>query len=215
MGVINNFLDSIEQGYNYLSISLDPKFFLILQLFVFAILIVIIALIIFGFYTTISKKNFIVLNLAKYNTSEHPINKKLMALLFYFIEHILIMPGLILVWYIALSIILWLLVPDRSISQLLILSGALVMAIRILAYTNEEISRELSKLFPFIAVSIYLLNPHIFETFNFFAKLKELPVLFENIIYFLIAILIFEIILKISYTANELASGKEAVGDNA
>ncbi len=212
MAVINNFIDSVRLGYSYLSIELPLKFFLILQLFIFAILIVIIVFIIFGFYNTLSKKNFISLNLEKYNVSKHPILKKFFALLLYFIEYILIMPALIFIWFFALSVILLLLVPEREISQLLLLTGALVMAIRILSYIKENISKELAKLFPFIAVSIYLLTPGIFSYFNIFDKLKEIPILLDNIIIFLTAILSLEIILRISYTIHELASGKEEVG---
>ncbi len=212
MGVIANFADSVRLGYSHLSVNLPPKLFLITQLFLIAILIVIVAFIIWGFYSTLSKKDFIVLNLRKYNTSEHPVLRKLLAVLLYFIEYILIMPALILVWYIVLSIILLLLVPDRAMGQLLLLTGSLVMAIRILSYIKEEISKELAKLFPFIAVSIYLLNPDIFTKFDFFDKLNEIPVLFENIVFFLVSISVLEIILRISYTAHELAMGKEEVG---
>ena len=213
MGVIDGIVGYLNSVYLGLSSSLPPKLFLGISLFLFAIIIAIAAFIILKFYLTLSKKNFIHLDLRKYNTSEHPSLHKLFAVLFYFIEYILIMPILILLWFVLLSGVLLLLASERAAGQILILSGAVIMAVRILAYYNEEISKELAKLFPFIALSIFLLTPGAFEITRFLEKLRELPGLLENTIYFFIIIFIFEIIIRVVYTISELFKGHEEVGE--
>ncbi len=213
MGVIDSFVDALNKVYMDLSVNLSPGAFLAIKFFLFSISIVIVALIVLKFYTTLSKKNFIKLNLRKYNYSQHPGTKKFFATLFYFIEYILVMPALILLWFLILSIILLLIASDRPIIPLLTVSGATIIAIRILAYYNEEISKELAKLFPFIALSIFLLTPESFEPSSFLLKLKELPSLLENIAFFLGIIFVLEIICRVIYTLSELARGKEGLGD--
>ncbi|MDO8508620.1 MAG: hypothetical protein Q7S27_02955 [Nanoarchaeota archaeon] len=214
MGAINNFIDSIGIGYSYLSVSIPTPLFLITKLFIAAVFITLLVFLIWGFYATLSKRNFIALNLKEYNTSDHPVGRKLLALFLYFIEYILIMPALIILWFLALSIVLLLLVPDSAMQQILFLSGGIVMSIRILSYLKEDLSRELAKLFPFITLSIYLLSPNLFAKFDFFDKLKEIPILFGNIAYFLASILFLEIILRISYTIHEIAVGVEEFGED-
>jgi len=153
------------------------------------------------------------LNLGQYNTYEHPTARKFFAVLFYFIEYILIMPALILLWFIALSAVLLLIALGRDINQILIISGAIVMAVRIFAYGSEEVSKELAKLFPLIALSVFLLAPGAFDLPDILNKLKELPLLFNSAVFYFVMILLLEIILRVVYTIVELAKGKEEVGE--
>lgn len=213
MGVVSSFVEWIIGVNSSLSLSLSPRVYLGMSMFVFAIIIALTAFVIWKFYRALSKRNFIHLDLRKYNTSEHPVFQKVFAVLLYFVEYILIMPLLIMLWFILLSGVILLLASEREITQILILSGAMVMAIRLLAYYSEEIAKDLAKLFPFIAMSIFLLTPGAFEIAGFLEKLKELPSLFGHAVYFLILILILEIIMRVTYTIIELFKGKEEVGE--
>lgn len=139
--VIENIVKWIEGVNSSLSSALSPEFFLGIQLFSFAILIAFFTFVIWKFYNMLSRKNFIHLDLSKYNTARHPVLKKVFAVLFYFIEYIFIMPLLILLWFILLSGVLLFLASERGAVQILMLSGALVLAIRMLAYYNEEVSK--------------------------------------------------------------------------
>jgi hypothetical protein len=213
MTVIDYFvkiLNSINEG---LSSYLPSTVYLGLSMFLFALIIAFTAFIIWKFYRTLSKKNFIHLDLRKYNRSEHPVGRKLFAIIFYFVEYILIMPIFITLWFILLSTILLLLATEREASQILILAGAMIMAIRVLAYFNEEISKDLGKLFPFIALSLFLLSPGAFEINTFILKVSELPVLLNNMIFFFILIFLLEIIMRVIYTVVELFKGHEEVGE--
>ena len=213
MGWLDSFVDGIESFYNTLYSSVPPYFFNAVMLFLFAVFIAIIAYGIWKFYTTLSKRNFISLNLRKYNTSKYPQFRKLFAVLFYFIEYLFIMPILITIWFTMLSIVVLVIAADRTSSQTLMLSAALVMAIRILAYSKEELSAELAKLFPFITLAAFLATPGSVSNFNFINKLREIPLLFEKILYFLVIIILFEIILRVLYTLFELAMGKENISE--
>jgi hypothetical protein len=214
MGVIDRFVDTVYSGYFGLKEVVPQNILLGVNMFFFAVLIAVSAFVIWKFYNTLSRKNFITLDLKQYDWSEHPTMNKFGATIFYFIEYIVLMPILILVWFAILTVILLVLAGERGAIQLLQMSGAMILAIRILAYYNEEISKDLAKLFPFIALSVFLLTPGAFEPGSFLSNLTQIPELIGDVMHFLIVILSVEIILRFSYTLFELASGREEVGDD-
>lgn len=212
--VIENIVNWAEAANSSLSSSLSSEILLGVQLFSFALFIALFSFMIWKFYNMLSRKNFIHLDLSQYNTSRHPALKKVFAVLLYFIEYIFIMPLLILLWFVLLSAVLLFLASERGAVQILMISGALVLAIRMLAYYNEEVSKELSKLFPLIALSVFLLTPGSFEIKNLTAKFSVLPGLFDNIIYFLVVIFLLEIIMRFFYTLSQLYGGREEIGED-
>ncbi len=209
MGVIDSFVEDLSIKYTSLSSSIPPILFLAIKLFFISLFIALSIYVIWLLYKALSKRNFISLNLSKYNLSDHETKRKFYAVVFYFIEYLLFMPALILMWFTAFSLILLFIASNRSINEILMLSGSLVMAIRILAYYKEEIAEEPAKLFPFIALSVFLLTPGIFEINSIIEKIKEVPQLLESIVLYLAFIFIFEIIFRISYTIFQLAKGQE------
>ena len=117
------------------------------------------------------------------------------------------MPFLISLWFAALSIFL-LLIAERAAGQILFITAALIIAIRILAYSHTEISKDLAKLFPFITISVFLLSPASFEFNNVLLRLGEIPSLFSNLFFFLIVMVGVEIIMRLTYTLTKLISQK-------
>ena len=85
----------------------------------------------------------------------------------------------------------------------------MVAAIRMLAYYNQEIAKDLAKLFPFITLSLFILTPGAFNVEGILNQLNALPSLFRSIFSFLIVIFIVEIILRIIYTATEFLRTEE------
>ena len=172
--------------------------------------IVLVALFILYFYRSISQRNLISLNLNQYNTVRHPVVTKVLAVTFYFLEHIILMPFLILLWFAALSIIILVIAPERTAVQILTLTAAMVIAIRILAYwhSHSEIAKELAKLFPLITLSVFILSPGDFNITGALNRLGEIPSLFGSIFYFLLVIFIVEIILRFFYTILKIIRGE-------
>lgn len=167
-----------------------------------AILIALVSIFIWQFYKSTSKRNIIDMNLGQFNNEGNPIGEKVLAILFYTIEYILIMPFILLLWFGALSIIL-LIISERSPDQVMLISAALIGATRILAYHRKEISKDLAKLFPFIALSTFLLAPNAFNMEEVVLRLMEVPILIGNIYYFIIVIFVIEIVLRLFYTLFE------------
>lgn len=166
--------------------------------------LVVASLFIFKFYKSLSKRNLISLNLYKYNTSEHPITSKILAMLFYLLEYIFFIPFLIMLWFAGIAIFVLLISSESlTIDYILWISAALIGAIRVLAYIRTEIATDLAKLFPFTTLSFLLLSAGDFDLDLLVANLKTIPSLLNHILSFIIVILIVEIIMRAFYTLYE------------
>ncbi len=212
MGLIEDFISAVKEAYDLVIGIFPGPAGQAVNVFVIAILVAVVSLFIWYFYRSLSQRNLISLNLGQYNNSEHPAASKTLALLFYFLEYIIIMPFLIGLWFAALAVFILVIASERSVAQVLMLTAALVAAVRILAYSNSEISRDLAKLFPFITLSVFLLTPGSFDLNNLFGKFSELPVLITSIFYFIFVIFAVEIILRVIYTIRRLFADKFGEG---
>ena len=172
---------------------------LALNALLLAIVLAIVSMFIWEFYRSTSKRNLIVLNLRQYNTSEHPGLNKFFAFILYIVEYIVIMPILIVLWFAALSLVMLSIAEQgTSTSEILLISAAVIAAIRILAYFKGEIARELGKLFPFIALSVFLLTlGNLSNAQIIYSQVKEIPSFSDQIFSFIVVIFFVEIILRI------------------
>lgn len=170
-----------------------------LRIATFIAILVLICLFILEFYKSISKRNLISLNLRKYNTSVHPILSKVFALSLYLLEYIIIMPVLILLWFVAMAFVLLLVSSERATADVLFIAVAFIGAIRVLAYYKTEIAREVAKLFPLTVLSLYILTPNSANLINLFSNIQFLPAYLDAILSYMFVVFFIEIILRIIY----------------
>ena len=209
----NSFWDAVGEAYNSFVAIFPSGVGQGINVFVIAVAISLITLFIWYFYRTLSQKNLISLNLAQYNKVEHQGMSKFLAVVLYMLEYIVIMPFLILIWFTALSIFILVIAPQRTVSQVLTVTAAMVLSIRILAYGNTEISKDLAKLFPFITLSVFISTPGSFAIDEIILKISGIPLLLVNIFYFILVILIIEILLRVVYTARKIVKNNEPAGE--
>jgi hypothetical protein len=193
--------------YNY--IPQDYKF-----LIDFSIYIVFVALyagFIWKFYKFISTRDFLELKLNKYNKSKHPTFSKVFAFVFYMIEYILILPFLVLSWFAMFSLFLLILNKASEIDtrQLLLISASIITLIRITAYTNENLSKEIGKIFPFTILVMFILEPNFFNMEGLFNGLFKVPDYLGDIFVLIIFIICVEFALRIFFLMNQLLIFKE------
>jgi hypothetical protein len=207
--VVDNLANVIIGLYRGLKSGLSGGLSSAVDVFLLGILISIVAIFIWQFYQSLSQRNIINLNLSRYNTSEHPTISKLFAIFLFFIEYLIVMPILIFLWFTALSIIIMLIAPERAIGGVLLITGSLVAAVRILAYHNSDIAKDVAKLFPFITLSVFLLSPNAFDIEGIIGQLKEIPILVGNVFYFLVVIIFIEVVLRVLHTIMDFWQGPE------
>jgi len=176
--------------------SSDSNLFVVLIFF--TAVIVIYAVFVFYFYRFLAKKNLIELNLNQYNLYERPAVIKFFAALFYIIEYLILLPIITFFWFAVLSILVLLLAEGLEIKTVLLISAALVAAVRITAYVTEDLSKDLAKMLPFTLLAIAITTSGFFDAGALIARTSEIPLLFSKIPYYLLFIVGVELIMRMT-----------------
>ncbi len=177
-----------------------PELQVLIPLFFYTFLIGVYALFVWFFYRFMAKRDIIKLGLDdKYNNVSHPALAKLMAAILYTVEFLIALPFTVFFWFSIFSVILLVLVKEQTISQVLLISASVVMAVRLTAYITEDLSKDLAKMIPFTLLGVAIVTPGFFRFSETLAKLSSIGDLFSSILYYAVAIIVVEIILRIFY----------------
>ena len=194
--VMNNFSSGILEIYSSFMSALPEFVQGAINLFLLVLLIVIYSIIIWHGYRFIARKDPLRLNLNKHNNVEQNFVSKLKKSFFYFIEYLLISPLIIFAGFSVFTVLLTVLTETSNPNSILIASAAVIGAIRMTAYYKEDLSKELAKFLPFTLLAISVLNLGIFNAEKIITHLNQIPSLFNQIIYYLLFIIILETILR-------------------
>ena len=186
---------------------------LTVTLLFFTAIIVIYSVFVFYFYRFLAKKNIIELNLNQYNQYEDPTTVKLFAILFYVVEYVILLPILTFFWFGVLSSLILILAKDLDINIVLLISAALVAAVRMTSYISQNLSKDLAKMLPFTFLAIAITQPGFFEIAPLVARISEIPSLFSNLPYYLIFIVAIELIMRCIEFTHHLIRNQETGTD--
>jgi len=207
-------LDEIEvifsQLYHSVQNMIPTEYRILLSLLIFSVLVVAYSIFVWKLYRFIAKKDLITLNLNKYNRSGHPLFNKILAIIFYFVEYIIILPFLIFFWFCVFSLFLFFLAKERPVDQVLLIAGIIIVAIRLTSYYNGSLSKELAKMFPFTLLVLFVTASDFLSVDILLSRIGELLYFANHIIYYLAFIICIEIILRILDLAFSFAGSEEA-----
>ena len=199
MSWIVNFQDSVQGETG-----------LVFTLLLLTAVIVIYAIFVFYFYRFLAKKNIIELNLGKYNKYESSGLFKFIAVMFYILEYLILLPLLTFFWFAVLSILIMVLADKLSVSTVLIIAASLVAAVRTTSYVSQNLSQDLAKMLPFTLLGIAITQPGFFLLTNLFGRISEIPTLFSNLPYYLIFIISLELVMRLlDFISGVLKSEEE------
>ncbi|MFH1173622.1 MAG: hypothetical protein V1725_00635 [archaeon] len=169
-----------------------------LLLFIFGV--VVYSIFIFKFYRFLARKDIFKLSLHKYNKTFLGVMKAIFGVVLYILEYLIIFPIFILFWFGVISLILIVLSTTVDVSQILLVAMALVASIRITAFYNEDLSKDLAKMFPFALLAVFLLDITVFSYSTFLARLSIIPGLWKQMLYYLMFTIVLELILRVGYS---------------
>jgi len=158
-------------------------------LIVFIIGMVIYAVFIFKFYRFISRRNIFQRD-KKYH--EHEGIRKLA----YVLEYIFLFPIVAFVWLFVISSILSMISEVLTIGNIFMISMAVIVTIRVTAYYNEELSRDIAKLLPFALLAIFLLNISNISVATPIDLLYKLPPIAKILVYYFTFLVVIEFIVR-------------------
>jgi hypothetical protein len=163
---------------------------------IFILEIVVYSFFIFKFYRFLASRDIITVDMSKYKN----LGLRVGRLFSYLLQHIIIYPLIIFIWFAVLFVFLGFLGKNQSTESILLISIALVSAIRVTAYYNEDLSRDLAKMLPFTLLGIYLVDQSYFQVPLSLKLLTAIPDYWLLLLYYLVFIIVLEFVLKIIYS---------------
>ncbi len=191
-GHLNKIIENITQ---------ESSFY---DLISFSIGMVVYGIFIFHFYRFLAKRNVLSYDIetrlrgGKLKSSGEKISAA-PRIVAYIATKIFIFPIIVFLWFLAYSLFMFFLAQDLSIKTVFLVSSSLVIAIRIAAYYNEDLARDIAKLLPFTLLGIFLLSPTFFDVDEIKSRLAEVPNFLVQIVAFILVAIIVETTLSILY----------------
>jgi FtsH-binding integral membrane protein len=122
----------------------------------------------------------------------------MLHVIFYIFKYLVVFPFVAFAWFVILTALLAFLAKDKPIGSILLVSMAVLSAIRITSYYNEDLSRDLAKMLPFALLGIFIVDVTYFSPFESVEALQEATTQWENIAYYLIFVIGLEFVLRIT-----------------
>ena len=210
-GLANAIIENVQKSYVLLHSQLSPIIGeSYLQLFTFTIGLSIYAIFVWYFYKSLSKRDLFSINLEKYNLPyiKHKTLGKVGSILAYILKYGIIFPIYVFIWFLILSLFLLVLSEEITVNNILLTSIVVVSTVRVISYFKEDMSSDLAKLIPLALLAIALSNPNFFSSETALARLSEIPILWSQIVQFLIFSIVLEWILRILHLIKSSAKKK-------
>ena len=195
----------ILEFYNDFVLAMPANLKIIPPVFFIAITLTIYSIFIWYFYRLLARRDVLKLNLKKYNIYKHNVIIKFFAVLFYIIEFLIVAPIVIFFWFVGLSICFIILAKELDVGTVMLICAALISAIRITSYFNENLSKDLAKMVPFTLIAVVLTTPDFWNLSTTISRISQLPQFFSSSIYYLIFIFAFEALLRLFFLPMQIA----------
>lgn len=166
----------------------------------FLVGVVVYSMFIFKFYRFLARKDVFKLDLKRYNKTSFAFLKKIISVIFYLIEYILLFPIFVFFWFTIMVVLFSFLAKNQPVNNILLVSIAVVGAVRITAYYHEDLSKDLAKMLPFALLGIFLIDISYFKFSESLTVIQQIPSHWHTMLYYLLFIILLEFVLRISYT---------------
>ena len=180
-------------SYDNLWVTIKPLISFILGIAIYAVFI-------FKFYRFVAKKDLFELDVEKYQPGWGGFMKHIGNAIGYSFKYFIVFPSFLFFWFLVLTILLVFLAKTNDIQTIMLISVSLIGAIRVTAYYDEDLSKDLAKMLPFALLGIFLVDMSYFSQVDSIALVLQLPVVWRTMVIYLIAIVLLEFILRVVTT---------------
>jgi hypothetical protein len=171
---------------------------------------------VFKFYRYIATQDIFEFDLSRYGKSTFRLLRVCMHIVLYGVKYIGIFPIVVFFWFSIITVMLTFLARDQTFPDILLVSMAMVGAIRVSAYIMEDLSRDIAKILPFAVLGIFVINVSFFEISESLDVLKQTGDHREIIFYGLVFLMALEFILRMGRMAfNFFAPSKKSCSNDS
>jgi len=173
---------NLTEAYNILK----PLGILVVEIAIYSILV-------FKFYRFLASRDIIKVDFKRYKN----VGLRFIRWIGYLLQSVFLLPIIVFFWFAVLAIFLGFLGKNQTTESILLVSIALVSAVRVAAYYNEDLSRDLAKMLPFALLGIYLVDQSYFEFSVSLDLLTRVPEHWVLLVYYFAFLIILEFVLRI------------------
>ncbi len=155
------------------------------------------AVFVFKFYRFVAARDMLALNLSRYEESRYRWLRRVLHVVMYLTKYLVLFPAFAFFWFAVLTLILTFLSRDRPITDILLIALATVATIRVTAYYNEDLSRDLAKILPFAVLALFVIDASFFNIRNSLDVLQDANEARETILYYLLFLVVVEFALRL------------------
>ena len=167
-----------------------------LAFFVFGMAIY--AIFIFNFYRFVGRRDLVELKLERYEQSKMRALRMTFHFFSYVGKYLILFPLVAFAWFVILTTLLSFLAKQQSIDGILMVAMAVLSAIRITSYYNEDLSRDLSKILPFALLGVFLIDLSYFSLASSLNALSQAFLSWEIIVYYVGFVIALEFVMRIT-----------------
>ncbi len=154
------------------------------------------AVCVFKFYRFIGRRDIFTVNLSG---GGRPASADALPLLGYVVRFVILFPAFALLWLATLTVMLALLSEDRQLSTILGIVLATVGAIRVCAYYDEDLSRDLAKMLPFAVLAIVVIDTASLDVQSSVGVLGQIGGEVLTIFWYWVLLIVLEMGLRLVY----------------
>ena len=196
-----------------LNLNVTDAYSALRPLALFAAGVALYGILVFHFYRFLARKDILKLDLSRHNQSRRPLLRKIISVIFYVLESLMLFPILIFFWFLVMAGLLFLMNSDRSIEGILLAAMGVVAAIRVSSYYNATLATDVAKILPLALLGIMLIDSSLIGLSESTEGIREAAVQWETMIYYLIGVVVLEFALRMASAAWGLFRGTgEAAG---
>ena len=179
-------------------LSIDRAFDLLSPVAIYILGMALYAVFVFKYYRFVAARDMFAVDLSKYAASRFRWIRIFLHIVMYVAKYLVLFPFFAFFWFSVLTLILTFLSKDRSFPDVLLMALVTISAIRVTAYYNEDLSRDLAKILPFAVLAIFLIDTSFFAISESLDMLKDTPDHAENILYYLLFLIAMEFVLRLA-----------------
>lgn len=159
--------------------------------------IVLYSVFVFRFYTFVAKRDVFELQLESYARGIGHL-RNVFRVTLYLVEYLIVYPVLTVVWFLFFTAFLLLLTQSHGVATVLLISMAIVTAIRATAYYSEDLARDLAKLLPLSLLGVFLLEGSKAVSLSTASTLvPQVRLYWRTVLYYLLFLILLEFVLRI------------------
>jgi len=168
------------------------------KILIFVLGLLIYGIIVWEFYSTLSKRDLFKVNLKPYMSKKQMLGE----IIAFILKYTFLFPIYTFIWFLILSLFILFLSKSLVLEEILLVSIGLISFTRAAAYYKEELAADIAKIIPLSLLAIFITDPAFFSFESTIKKLDAFISSFPGILKFLLFTIALEWILRILYAAK-------------